>query len=303
VQRLHPIFAPEVNLDLDAVTAHLAARGLDTPRLVRAADGARWIAAGGATYRALTWVDGVTLHAARDLRDAFAAGRLAGRFHRALADLDHDFVFVRGNVHDTAAHLARLAAALAVPPGPDPAPGEARALGGDILAAAAALPPLADLPPRCVHGDMKISNIRFDPRPGAARCFVDLDTLGRQRIAYELGDALRSWCNPAGEDVVAPRFDRDLFAAAVRGYADGAAGLLSPAEVGQLVAGVETVCVELAARFCVDVFEDRYFGWDATRHPSRRAHNLLRARGQLALARQVAAARAELERLVGELLG
>jgi hypothetical protein len=33
VQRLHPVFAGEVNLDLERVTAHLAERGLVTPRL------------------------------------------------------------------------------------------------------------------------------------------------------------------------------------------------------------------------------------------------------------------------------
>jgi DNA polymerase elongation subunit (family B) len=41
------------------------------------------------------------------------------------------------------------------------------------------------------------------------------------------------------------------------------------------------------------VFRDEYFGWDAARFPSRRAHNLVRARGQLALGLAVRAARAE----------
>ena len=61
----------------------------------------------------------------------------------------------------------------------------------------------------------------------------------------------------------------------------------------EIVVGLETVCVELAARFCVDAFDDAYFGWDPSRFPSRRAHNLVRARGQLALGRAVRAARAE----------
>jgi hypothetical protein len=66
------------------------------------------------------------------------------------------------------------------------------------------------------------------------------------------------------------------------------------------VTGVETVCVELAARFCVDAFEDKYFGWDPARFPSRREHNRVRAAGQLHLAQAVAAARGEAERLVRE---
>jgi hypothetical protein len=59
------------------------------------------------------------------------------------------------------------------------------------------------------------------------------------------------------------------------------------------VAGLEVVCIELAARFCVDAFDDSYFGWDPARFPSRRAHNLVRARGQLALALDVRAHRAD----------
>src|SRR5690348_10388250 len=55
IQRLHPVFGPEVNLDIDAVTRHLAARGLDTPRVVPAADGALWTVHDGATWRALTF--------------------------------------------------------------------------------------------------------------------------------------------------------------------------------------------------------------------------------------------------------
>src|SRR5690606_31258990 len=54
VQRLHPIFAAEVNLDIEAVTEHLAARGLETPRLMRTTSGARWFEHGGGVWRALS---------------------------------------------------------------------------------------------------------------------------------------------------------------------------------------------------------------------------------------------------------
>jgi hypothetical protein len=58
------------------------------------------------------------------------------------------------------------------------------------------------------------------------------------------------------------------------------------------------VAVELAARFCVDAFEDRYFGWDPARFPSRREHNRVRAVGQLQLARRITAAQAQAEEVV-----
>ena len=65
-----------------------------------------------------------------------------------------------------------------------------------------------------------------------------------------------------------------------------------------IVGGVERIALELASRFCRDVFEDSYFGWSAARFPSRRAHNLFRARGQLSLAVSVRDQRAAAERAV-----
>jgi hypothetical protein len=127
---------------------------------------------------------------------------------------------------------------------------------------------------------------------------VDLDTLGRQSLAYELGDAMRSWCNPRGEDEVDVHVDEAIFAAAMAGYREGAGDLPTAAERASIVPGLETVCVELAARFCRDVFDDSYFGWNPQRFPSRRAHNLIRAHSQLALARSVRAARRALAALV-----
>jgi hypothetical protein len=140
-----------------------------------------------------------------------------------------------------------------------------------------------------------VSNILFDS-DGTALCLIDLDTLGTQRLAYEMGDALRSWCNPSGEDKDAPSIDLELLRSALDGYLNETRDLISVAERQSIGAGLETVCLELAARFCGDVFHDRYFGWDATRFPSRRAHNLIRARGQLALGLSVRQHRAVIER-------
>ena len=51
-----------------------------------------------------------------------------------------------------------------------------------------------------MHGDPKISNLMFARDSDRGLCLIDLDTLGPMPIALELGDALRSWCNPAAED-------------------------------------------------------------------------------------------------------
>ena len=144
-----------------------------------------------------------------------------------------------------------------------------------------------------MHGDLKISNLIFRQSPLVGLCLVDLDTVGRGTMAFELGDAMRSWCNPSGEDVTQVRFELSIFAAAMRGFLGEANGIVSRDERTSIIVGLETVCIELAARFAVDVFDDSYFGWDPARFASRRAHNLVRARGQLALGLDVRGARAD----------
>ena len=297
VQRLHPVFGPEVNLDIDAVTAHVAARGLVTPRLVRTAAGDAWVMVDGAVWRALSWIDGVSVDTVPAPGGAQAGGERVGRWHRAVDDLRHDYRFTRAGVHDTAGHLAKLRARTEAAEAGTPTVEEQGAieLAHAILDAATDLPEMPEVPLRHTHGDLKISNLLFRAREGepAPVALVDLDTVGRQTLAYELGDALRSWCNPTGEDAGRAGFDLPIFAAAIAGWSAAAGGLVSSEERWSIVVGLETVCVELAARFAVDVFEDRYFGWDAARFPSRRAHNLVRAQGQLALARSVREARVD----------
>ncbi len=63
-----------------------------------------------------------------------------------------------------------------------------------------------------------------------------------------------------------------------------------------------TITIELAARFCADAVHDRYFAWDPSRFESRRAHNLARARSQLALARSLSQRRDSAEHIIDELL-
>jgi hypothetical protein len=125
---------------------------------------------------------------------------------------------------------------------------------------------------------------------------VDLDTLASLPLDVELGDAWRSWCNPVGEDSTETHFDLEIFAASVAGYRE--IQPFSAEEQEALAGGIERIALELAARFCRDVFEDRYFGWDASRFASRAAHNLHRAKGQLSLARSARRCRREVDRIL-----
>ncbi len=297
LQRLHPVFGADVNYDIEAVTARLVTQGVTTPRLLRTSNDAPWIEHEGRIWRALSWEPGQAVARVPTLEWAARGGELVARYHRALDGFDYRYRFVRAGVHDTAAHLGKLqqrcmlGAAAAGPADSEPLVAQAIELGHRILALANWTFDLAAMPQRHIHGDLKISNLLFETDPLRGHCLVDLDTVGYGTLAFELGDAMRSWCNPHGEDAGHVTFDLPIFQAAMQAYfsAVGSAISYSSAERESVVHGLLRVCVELAARFCVDIFDDAYFGWDAARFPSRRAHNLVRAEGQLALAQAVAA--------------
>ncbi|MDI1445713.1 phosphotransferase [Polyangium sp. 6x1] len=303
VQRLHPVFAGVVNEDIDAVTAHLAEKGLLTPRPVRTDDGALWVDdEEGRAWRALSFVEGQSHDRIPSPSIAREAGRMVARFHAAVADLAYDYRHVRAGVHDTKKHLATLEAALDAHTA-HRLFGEVEPLARRLLAEAERLPDLARLPLRHVHGDLKISNLLFQGEQAA--CLVDLDTLGRMIWPFEMGDALRSWCNPAGEDVAHVALDAGTFGAALAGYGEVArgAGLVSAEEAGAIVDGLATICLELSARFLADALREVYFGFDARRFPARGEHNLVRGKGQLALFDSVQAQRTGLEHAARLALG
>ena len=301
LQRVNPIFSAEVNIDIAAVTEHLAGKGLVTPRLVPTRDGRLWLEHDG-VWRVLTRIDGVCHDALDRPTQARAAGSIVAEFHRAVSDLDHRFRNRRLGVHDTARHLRILREALA----------EHRShrhfdviepLAQRVLEAAATLPPLPATSDRIVHGDPKISNLLFAHGADRALCLIDLDTVARMPVALELGDALRSWCNPATEDAASARFVRPFFDAAIEGYAEAAPEFLTPAEWSAIPCGALTITVELAARFCADALRESYFGWNRARYESSSAHNQARVLGQLKLAEGIRAELAELEAKTAEAFG
>jgi Ser/Thr protein kinase RdoA (MazF antagonist) len=294
LQRLNPIFSGEVNLDIAAVTEHLARKGLVTPRLVPTRDGALWLAHDGEVWRVLTRIAGVCRDALESPAQARAAGRIVAEFHRAVSDLAHTFRNRRLGVHDTPRHLRTLREALEENRTHRHYDAVAR-LAERVLEAAARLPPLPSSGDRIVHGDPKISNLIFAPDADRALCLIDLDTLSRMPVALELGDALRSWCNPATEDASSARFVRQYFDAAIDGYATAAQGFLAPEEWSAIPRGALTITVELAARFCADALRESYFGWNSARYESASAHNQARVQGQLKLAEGIRAELAELE--------
>lgn len=297
LQQLNPLFPAKVNEDIEAVTAHLDARGLVTPRLVRTLDGELCLPDAEGAWRVLTHVPGRVLNRMENPAQARAAGALLARFHRALDDLEHEFRNVRPPIHQPSRRLAELEQALATHP-QHRLRSAAGAVADQVFAAARALPALPDTPLRVMHGDPKISNLVFAADSDAAICMLDLDTLGRMALPFELGDACRSWCSLSTEDDPRSRFSAELFAAALDGYGSVARGWWLPEEARSAVDATATIQVELAARFCADILNERYFGWNPALFPARGEQNLARAQGQLAVHQSLLAQRDRLDALL-----
>jgi Ser/Thr protein kinase RdoA (MazF antagonist) len=300
LQQLHPVFDPAVNLNLDRVTRELARTGMPTPLLLRTLAGEPWVTLDGRHWRLLSFVDGRSVDAIAEPALAREAGRLLARFHRALATWGEPLPHQRPPVHEPARHFAALREARARHPEHVHAAAVGE-LAAEIDALFAGLPALPSLPLRLVHGDPKISNLLFDAA-GSGLCLVDLDTIARAPLCFELGDAFRSWCNPGPEDAAAPAFSASLFLAALEGYAGVAHDFLTPAEGASVVPATAAVYLELAARFAADALDEHYFGWAPARYASRGEHNLARASNQLAAARDLLRQRAPLVRAAARIL-
>lgn len=292
LQSLSSIFSPEVNEDIAAITSVLERKGLDSPVLLETIDGRLWHEdAEGTCWRALSWVEGVTHHRIPDAALAHEAGRLVGRWHRALSGEHHTFSFTRPGAHDTAAHMQTLERAVEAHSahrlrdqiGP---------LAQEIQERWASWRGQLDGPLMLAHGDLKISNLRFS-EAGEGVALLDLDTMGYLSRDVEMGDAWRSWCNQSAEDSEQAVFSLEFFEASARGYLSVCE--LTAQERELLPHGVERICLELAARFAADALQESYFGWSPKVAPTRGEHNLIRARGQLSLARSVRSQLGEME--------
>ena len=297
LQRVNPIFEPPVHEDIEKITSHIEKMGMRTPRLVRTVDNQLCFPTESGTWRLLSFIEGSTVHTITNPRQAASAAALVGEFHRVTESLEHHFHFVRPGAHDTQQHMATLEEAL-FEPANDEVTAQAKSLGQAILETWQRWDGELELPLRICHGDLKISNIRFDQAQETAVCLLDFDTFSHQTIAVEMGDAWRSWCNPGGENNLDDvRFDLNIFEVSALAWIKNGP-VLQSSERENLVLGIQRICLELSARFCADAIKKSYFKEDNRRFSVPGSHNIHRAKGQYKLAQSVQQNRQEAERII-----
>ncbi|MCT0199454.1 aminoglycoside phosphotransferase family protein [Synechococcus sp. CS-1325] len=152
------------------------------------------------------------------------------------------------------------------------------------------------LPLRPIHGDPKINNVMLDGQTGHAMALVDLDTIKPGLVHYDIGDCLRSCCNPLGEETTdwqSVHFDCLLCEAVLQGYGAVAKSFLTDSDYDYLFAAIRLIAFELGLRFLTDYLAgDQYF---KTTHPR---HNLDRALVQFRLTESIEAQEAVISSII-----
>ena len=152
------------------------------------------------------------------------------------------------------------------------------------------------LPLRVTHNDTKINNVLFDEQTLQPLVVIDLDTVMPGIIGSDFGDAIRYAANTTEED--SAEYDRvgvdmQVFTAFADGFLSKTAQKLTETEIETLAPACYSLTCELATRFLADYLDgDQYF---KTNYPD---HNLIRARNQIALAKEMERHMEEMNALV-----
>jgi hypothetical protein len=149
---------------------------------------------------------------------------------------------------------------------------------------------------RPVHGDPKVNNVMIEETTGRAISLVDLDTVKPGLIHYDIGDCMRSGCNPLGEETdrwEAVQFDPEIGAAILEGYLTQARNFLTAADYEYLYDSIRLLTFELGVRFFTDYLAGNiYF---KVKHPQ---HNLQRALVQFKLTESIESHEADIRNII-----
>jgi hypothetical protein len=141
------------------------------------------------------------------------------------------------------------------------------------------------LPLRPVHGDPKVNNVMIEETTGRAISLVDLDTVKPGLIHYDIGDCMRSGCNPLGEETEqweAVHFEPEIGQAILTGYLTPARYFLTEADYEYIFDSIRLLTFELGVRFFTD-----YLAGNVYFKVKHSEHNLQRALVQFKLTESI----------------
>ena len=231
-------------------------------------------------WRMIDYVENTVVHSSGiSAEHAFEGGKILGRFHHFLDDLNHDQLREPlPYFHNLPVYGSRYCQVRAEYDNTI-----STELAFCLIEADRRLDQVAVLEDACrsgrifrrvIHGDPKLANMLFDEASGRGVTMIDFDTVSQGLLHYDLGDCLRSFCNTLGENpqhCEAVTFDLDLCELVLSGYSESGA-MLSDHEKSLLYQGVRLLTYELGLRFLTDYLEgNRYFKVEHEHDNIRRA--------------------------------
>lgn len=149
---------------------------------------------------------------------------------------------------------------------------------------------------RPIHGDPKVNNVMIDSTSGQAISIIDLDTVKPGLIHYDIGDCLRSGCNPLGEETEhweRVSFDTDVCESILGGYLLVAKDFLTENDYIYMYDAIRLIAFELGLRFFTDYLAGNiYF---KVKYPE---HNLFRALVQFKLTESIEIQESEIRKII-----
>jgi len=296
-------------LEADAVVGH-DDRVWQMTRIIKTKDGADFaVDEKGDVWRVITRI--LSAHAfdtAQSPEHALECGAALGHFHYLVSDMDPSAVVdPLPGFHITSGYLAQYDATLDDPSAREilASSMEAKRLARfvderrDFALSLERAESAGELKRRMFHGDPKVNNIMIDDFTGKGTAMIDLDTVSPGLMHIDVGDAVRSICNPAGEEELnlgKVSFDETLFGAFMKGYLKEAGSFLTDADRAYLYEAIRLLPFELGLRFFQDYLAgDKYF---KVRQPGQ---NLNRARVQFRLCEAIEARERSLREVLARL--
>jgi Ser/Thr protein kinase RdoA (MazF antagonist) len=281
-------------------------RRWEVPRVLPAREGRDYyLDEQGSFWRGLSFIEAArTVDTLSDLGHAREVGFALGVFHHLLDDLAPErLADTLPGFHVTPQYLAHYDQVL----GQHPTPQSPEVTYGlQFVAARRAWAQVLEeakkqgrLQLRPIHGDPKVNNVMLDTASGQAVALIDLDTVKPGLVHYDIGDCLRSGCNPLGEETEnweAARFDPELGRALLQGYLAGARGSLTKNDYAYLYDAIRLLAFELGLRFFTD-----YLAGDVYFKARHREHNLGRALVQFRLTESIEAQEKTLRAMIRDL--
>ncbi|MBQ4480404.1 MAG: aminoglycoside phosphotransferase family protein [Victivallales bacterium] len=276
------------------------------PRIIPAKDGKYYTVDGDGYYwRAITAIASASSYnSIQSPEHAYEIGAVLGHFHRIFSELDVSRLYdTLPGFHITPQYLEQLDQVLQTSDAK--ARLDSSAVAGNVLkfidrhrdsiSVLEDAKARGELILRPIHGDPKTANIMIDDATGKGTCIIDLDTVKPGLIQYDLGDCLRSCCNPAGEDttdLTSVFFNSDLCEAVLMGYKEHSRNFLTDADKEYLYDAIRLITLELAIRFFTD-----YLAGDIYFKIHHSGQNLERARVQVKLCQSIEARRSQIKRI------